>query len=68
MASPGHPDFAGLLFVGRPRDLEDVAGIVRRKGAGVDWDYVRTWVAPAVPGREELPEQVQRLERETGRT
>lgn len=55
------------LFAGRPRDLEDVAGIVRRKGTRIDWDYVRTWAAEfaAVPGREDLPEQVRRLERET---
>lgn len=53
------------LFAGRPRDLEDVAGIVRRKGHEIDWQYVRRWAEEfaRVPGREEMPRQVERLER-----
>lgn len=31
------------LFAGRPRDLEDVEGIVSRKGHEIDWDYLATW-------------------------
>lgn len=58
------------LFAGRPRDLEDVDGIIRRKGTGIDWDYVRRWAVEfaAVPGRENLPEQVRRLEEEADRS
>lgn len=52
------------LFAGRPRDLEDAAGIVRRKGAEVDWAYVHRWVREfsAIPGREALPEEASKLE------
>lgn len=54
------------LFAGRPRDLEDAAGVVRRKGHEIDWEYVRRWAAEfaAVPGREGMPDQVDRLMRE----
>lgn len=53
------------LFAGRPRDLEDVDGIVRRKGPDLDWDYLATWAEEfaAIPGREEMPELIRRLER-----
>ena len=45
------------LCAGRPRDLEDAAGVVRRKGRGLDWVYLEHWVGEfaAVPGREGLP-------------
>ena len=51
------------LFAGRPRDLEDAAGVVRRKGGEIDWDYVREWAREfaKVPGRETLPERVEEL-------
>jgi len=51
------------LFAGRPRDLEDAAGVVRRKGGEIDWEYVRAWAETfaEVPGREDLPRQVDRL-------
>ncbi len=51
------------LFAGRPRDLEDAAGIVRRQGDRLNWAYVRNWAAAfaAVEGCEDLPEQVDRL-------
>lgn len=53
------------LFAGRPRDLEDVEGIVSRKGREIDWDYLATWAEEfaAVPGREELPQMIRRLKR-----
>ncbi len=45
------------LFAGRPRDLEDAAGVVRRKGEEIDWDYVDRWAEEfaTIPGRETLP-------------
>lgn len=51
------------LFAARPRDLEDAAGVVRRKGHQLDWDYLRRWAREfaAVPGRETLPEMVESL-------
>lgn len=53
------------LFAGRPRDLEDVEGIVRRQGSALDWDYLGTWAAEfaAIPGREEMPQMIRRLKR-----
>lgn len=53
------------LFAGRPRDVEDADGIVRRKGSALDWRYIRRWAAEfeRVPGRERLTEAVDRLER-----
>jgi predicted nucleotidyltransferase len=56
------------LFAGRPRDLEDARGVVRRKGKSLDWAYVERWVREftAVPGREQLPELVQELRRLEG--
>lgn len=51
------------LFAGRPRDLEDAAGVVRRKGDALDWDYILRWARDlaAVPGREDLPDAVEAL-------
>ena len=42
------------LFAGRARDVEDVAGVVRRRGATLDWAYLERWAAEfaRVPGRE----------------
>lgn len=53
------------LFAGRPRDLEDAEGVVRRKGPEIDWDYVRRWAEEfaRVPGREEMPDRVEELRR-----
>ena len=53
------------LFAARPRDLEDVAGVVRRKGTTLDWDYLCHWAAAfaRVPGREAMPEMVEALRR-----
>jgi predicted nucleotidyltransferase len=56
------------LFAGRPRDLEDVRGVVRRKGARLDWSYLEQWAREfgAVPGREALPAIVAQFRREAG--
>lgn len=55
------------LFAGRPRDVEDVRGVLRRKGANLDWSYVEKWAREfaEVPGREDLPGIVVRLRRES---
>ncbi|MFN2431721.1 MAG: nucleotidyl transferase AbiEii/AbiGii toxin family protein [Gemmatimonadota bacterium] len=54
------------LFAGRARDWEDSVGVVRRKGGEIDWAYVerRAREFASVPGRERMPEDVQRLRRE----
>ena len=51
------------LFAGRAVDLEDVAGVVARKGAALDWEYVARWAREfaAIPGREDLPARVAAL-------
>ncbi|MFQ5703311.1 MAG: hypothetical protein ACE5HT_04740 [Gemmatimonadales bacterium] len=51
------------LFAGRPRDLEDAATVVRRKGAEIDWEYLDRWASEfaQVPGREGMPDQVAEL-------
>lgn len=51
------------LFAGRPRDLEDAASVVRRKGPELDWDYMRTWAETfaQVEGREGMPAQLEEL-------
>lgn len=54
------------LFAGRPRDLEDARGVVRRKGPELDWDYLARWAREfaSVPGREGMPEALAELEEE----
>ena len=56
------------LFAGRARDFEDVVGVVRRKGAELDWEYLDHWVSEfaALPGLEELPARLDELRREAG--
>jgi predicted nucleotidyltransferase len=51
------------LFAGRPRDLEDAEGIVRRRGAELDWTYLERWVGEfaRVPGREGMPAALAKL-------
>lgn len=51
------------LFAGRPRDIEDSEGVVLRKGADLDWAYLRRWAREftTVAGREVLTRQVERL-------
>ena len=58
------------LFAGRARDLEDVATVIRRQRTKVDWAYLEKWAKEfaSVPGRERMPEQVERLCREHGET
>jgi hypothetical protein len=53
------------LFAGRPRDLEDVRGVLRRKGPELDWGYLERWgrELATTPGREGLVEQVASLRR-----
>lgn len=54
------------LFAGRPRDLEDAAGVVRRQAKGLDWDYLKRWVGEfsVIPGREHLPDRLAGLQSE----
>jgi predicted nucleotidyltransferase len=51
------------LFAARPRDLEDAAGVVRRKGRSLDWGYLERWAEEfaAIPGREGMPTALARL-------
>ncbi len=46
------------LFSGRPRDIEDVRGVIRLRGNDLDWDYLEQWAGEfsSVPGRENLPD------------
>jgi hypothetical protein len=48
------------LFAGRPRDLEDAAGVVRRKGPELDWEYLGRWAREfaTLPGREDMPARI----------
>jgi hypothetical protein len=54
------------LFAGRPRDREDVLGVIRRQTENLDWTYLDRWAREfaAVPGREEMVEEIQRLRAE----
>ena len=51
------------LFAGRPRDIEDAVGVVQRKGATMDWEYMDLWARQfaEIPGREDLPERLAEL-------
>jgi hypothetical protein len=51
------------LFAGRPRDLEDAAGVVRRKGPELDWEYLGRWAREfaTIPGREDMPDMLDDL-------
>ncbi len=51
------------LFAGRPRDIEDAQGVVRRKETEIDWAHLSRWAREfaSVPGRDNLPEQLERL-------
>jgi hypothetical protein len=51
------------LFAGRPRDLEDAAGVVRRKGPELDWGYLERWAREfaMVSGREDMPARLDAL-------
>ena len=56
------------VLADRPRDIEDAAGVVRRKGAQLDWTYLREWAArfAQVPGRESVPDRIEELFRLLG--
>lgn len=51
------------LFAGRPRDLDDAASVVRRKGPELDWEYLREWAEAfaQIEGREAMPAQLEEL-------
>lgn len=51
------------LFAGRARDIEDVEGVIRRKGEDLDWEYLHRWAVEfaAIPGREHMPSQLRCL-------
>lgn len=53
------------LFAARPRDLEDVRGVVVRKGDTLDWEYIEKWAQAfaVVPGREGMPALVTEMRR-----
>lgn len=51
------------LFAGRPRDLDDALGVVRRKGEELDWGYLERWVGEfgRMEGYEGMPATLERL-------
>lgn len=51
------------LLAARPRDLEDIRGIVRKRGNEVDWAYVDLWVGAfsEAPGQEQLAEHLREV-------
>jgi hypothetical protein len=55
------------LFAGRPRDLEDARGVVRRKGPSLDWPYLQRWAVEfgRLSGREGMPRDMAELEAES---
>jgi hypothetical protein len=48
-------------FAGRGIDWHDVRGIIIRQGKGLDWSYIRTWLAPLLELKES-PESMTKLE------
>jgi hypothetical protein len=54
------------LFAGRARDIEDAAGVVRRKGPELDRGYLEIWAVAfaLIPGREGMPDALRELLRE----
>lgn len=51
------------LLAGRPRDIEDAEGVVKRRGAQLDWTYLERWAEEfaLVAGREGMPTALARL-------
>lgn len=51
------------LFSGRPRDIEDIQGVVLMRGEILDWDYMGHWADEfsAVPGQENLPDLLNKI-------
>jgi hypothetical protein len=56
------------LFAARPRDLEDVRGVLLRKGGELDWHYLDKWARDfaEVPGQEGMPAMVAELKQLSG--
>ena len=54
------------LFSGRPRDLEDIEGVVRIRNEELDWEYIEKWAGEftSITGRENLLEQVRTIQSE----
>lgn len=51
------------LFAGRPRDLEDVVGVIRRQRGKIDWPYIERWLREfeVLPGRSDLSSRLAQL-------
>jgi hypothetical protein len=51
------------LFAARPRDLEDVEGVVHRKGPELDWTYLERWAREfgSLAGHEDMPQRIEGL-------
>ncbi len=48
------------LFSGRPRDIEDIRGVIRIRGEALDWAYIEQWAEEfrAVADREGILDQL----------
>ena len=48
------------LFSGRPRDIEDIQGVVQVRGEVIDWAYIEKWAREftQIPGREGILDQL----------
>ena len=48
------------LFSGRPRDIEDIQGVVQVKGEVLDWAYIEKWAREftEIAGREGILDQL----------
>ncbi len=51
------------LFAGRPRDIEDVRGVLARKGKTLDRTYLRRWIKEfsTLEGKQQLAGQLNQL-------
>ena len=51
------------LFAGRPRDIDDAVGVVRRRGTELDWKYLRRWAEEFahVEGKDQVPAALEAL-------
>ena len=67
MGSRQPPDFSALilhkLFSGRPRDIEDIHGVIQIKGDTLEWEYIERWAGEfsSVPGRENLSDVLREI-------
>jgi hypothetical protein len=55
------------LFAGRPRDIEDIRGVLARKQGKVDREYLRHWIRQfaQIEGKSQLTQQLEELLLET---